>query len=147
MKVRTCWSALEMKAELVVKQLRAETGQTLQLLESLSASQLRIAQMYEEYRCKAVELTTATGMSAVQNHRQFMVQLQTLQARVDNDISKTKQYLQVLEQRTVKAETQRVKMQSLLDNDRLAVRNFENRREQRGMDEMGMIQVNHARAA
>jgi flagellar biosynthesis chaperone FliJ len=86
-------------------------------------------------------------MSAVQNHRQFMVQLQSLQARVDNDIGKTKQYLQVLEQRTLKAETQRMKMQSLLDNDLLAVRNFENRREQRGMDEMGMIQFNQARAA
>ncbi len=147
MKVRACWSALEIKAELSVKQLRAETRQTLQLLESLSASQGRIAQMYEEYRCKAVKLTTATGMSAVQNHRQFMVQLQSLQTRVDNDIGKTRQYLQVLEQRTQLAEAQRLKMQSLLDLDRLAVRNFENRREQRGMDEMGMIQFNRARAA
>jgi hypothetical protein len=108
MKVRSCWSALEKKAELLVKQLRSETGQTLRLLESLLASQLRIEQMYEEYRCKAVALTTETGMSAVQNHRQFMVQLQSLKARVDNDIGKTRQYLFVLEQRTIKAEAERL---------------------------------------
>ena len=57
------------------------------------------------------------------------------------------QHLSVLEQRTVEAETERLKMQSLMDNDKLAVQNYENRREQRNMDELGVMQFNRVRAA
>ena len=147
MKVRACWSALEIKAEQLVAQLRAETGQSLKLLESLSSSKQRVDQMYHEYHSQATAMTSATGMSGVQNHRQFMLQLQSLRERVDNDIGKTRRYLSVLEQRTVEAETERLKMQSLMDNDKLAVQNYENRREQRNMDELGVMQFNRARAA
>jgi flagellar biosynthesis chaperone FliJ len=44
----------------------------------------------------------------------------------------------------VLAETERLKMQTLTENDRLAVEKFVEKREQSRMDEMGVMQFNRA---
>ena len=47
----------------------------------------------------------------------------------------------------MQAETERLKMKTLTENDRLAVQKYTNKREQKNMDELGMLQFNQARAA
>lgn len=147
MKVRACWSALEGRAEQKITKLRADTAQAQNLLESLLASQQRLEHLYEEYRAKTAATDTSKGMSDAMNQRQFMSQLLTLRERVERDINTSKLHLQTLAHQMVQAEAERLKMKTLNENDRLAVQKHANRREQKSMDELGMLQFNQARTA
>ncbi len=147
MKIRACWSALEGKAEQKITQLRAEMVQAEQLRDSLLASQQRLEHLYEEYRAKTAAADTSKGMSDAMNQRQFMSQLLTLRERVERDIGTSQLHLQTLAHRMLQAEAERLKMKTLTENDRLAVQKYTNKREQRSMDELGMLQFNQARAA
>jgi flagellar export protein FliJ len=86
-------------------------------------------------------------MSDAMNQRQFMSQLLTLRERVERDINTSKLHLQTLAHQMVLAEAERLKMKTLTENDRLAVQKYSNQREQKSMDELGMLQFNQARAA
>ena len=147
MKVRACWSALEGKAEQRITKLRADTAQAQSLLESLMASQQRLEHLYEEYRVKMAATDSSKGMSDAMNQRQFMSQLLTLRERVERDINTSRLHLQTLAHQMVQAEAERLKMKTLTENDRLAVQKHTNKREQKSMDELGMLQFNQARAA
>jgi flagellar export protein FliJ len=147
MKVRACWSALENKAEQAITQLRAETVQAEKLRESLLSSQQRLEHMYEEYRAKNAAIDVSKGMADAMNQRQFMAQLLALRERVGQDITKSEMHLHNLAQRMLLAETERLKMKTLSENDFQAVQVHVRRREQRSMDELGMQQFNQARAA
>ena len=147
MKVRACWSALEGKAEQKITKLRADTAQAQNLLESLVASQQRLENLYEEYRVKMAATDSSKGMSDTMNQRQFMSQLLTLRERVERDINTSRLHLQTLAHQMVQAEAERLKMKTLTENDRLAVQKHTNQREQKSMDELGMLQFNQARAA
>jgi hypothetical protein len=147
MKVRACWSALEGKAEQKITQLRAETAQAEQLRDSLLASQQRLENLYEEYRAKTIAVDTSLGMSDAMNQRQFMSQLLTLRERVERDIGTSQLHLQTLAHRMQQAEAERLKMKTLTENDRMAVQKHVLKREQRSMDELGMLQFNQVRAA
>ena len=147
MKVRACWSALENKAEQAITQLRAETVQAEKLRESLLSSQQRLEHMYEEYRAKNAAIDISKGMADAMNQRQLMAQLLALRERVGQDITKSEMHLHNLAQRMLLAETERLKMKTLSENDFQAVQVHVRRREQRSMDELGMQQFNQARAA
>jgi flagellar export protein FliJ len=147
MKVRACWSALEGKAEQKITKLRADTAQAQSLLESLITSQQRLENLYLEYHAKAAATDSCKGMSDTMNQRQFMSQLLTLRERVERDINTSKLHLQTLAHQMVQAEAERLKMKTLTENDRLAVQKYTNKREQKSMDELGMLQFNQARAA
>jgi len=147
MKVRACWSALENKAEQAITQLRAETVQAEKLRESLLSSQQRLEHMYEEYRAKNAAIDISKGMADAMNQRQFMAQLLALRERVGQDITKSEMHLHNLAQRMLLAETERLKMKTLSENDFQTVQVHVRRREQRSMDELGMQQFNQARAA
>ena len=90
---------------------------------------------------------SSKGMSDTMNQRQFMSQLLTLRERVERDINTSKLHLQTLAHQMMQAETERLKMKTLTENDRLAVQKYTNKREQKNMDELGMLQFNQARAA
>jgi flagellar export protein FliJ len=147
MKTRACWSALESRAEQKITQLRAETAQAEQLRDALLASQHRLENLYEEYRAQAEASYTSKGMSDAMNQRQFMSQLLKLRERVDRDIGTSNLHLQTLAHRMQQAETERLKMKTLAENDRLTVQKYMQKREQHSMDELGMLQFNQARAA
>jgi len=145
MKVRACWSALEGRAEQKITKLRADTAQAQNLLDSLISSQQRLEHLYEEYRARSSAADTSKGMSDAMNQRQFMSQLLTLRERVERDINTSKLHLQTLAHQMVQAESERLKMKTLTENDRLAVQKHTNQREQKSMDELGMMQFNQAR--
>jgi len=147
MKTRACWSTLESRAEQKITQLRAETVQAEQLRDALLASQQRLENLYEEYRAQAEASDTSKGMSDAMNQRQFMSQLLKLRERVERDIGTSSLHLQTLAHRMQQAETERLKMKTLAENDRLTVQKYMQKREQHSMDELGMLQFNQARAA
>jgi len=144
MKVRACWSALENKAERKIAQIREDTVRAQELRQSLLSSQAKLEQMYKEYHEKNAALSQSKGMTDAMNQRQFMSQLLNLRERVSGDLQRSEFHLATLAHHLVLAETERLKMQTLTENDRLAVEKFVQKREQSRMDEMGVMQFNRA---
>jgi len=144
MKVRACWSALENKAERKIALLRDETTRAQALRQSLLSSQAKLEEMYKEYHEKNAALSDTKGMNETMNQRQFMSQLLNLRERVRGDLQRSEFHLANLGAHMVLAETERLKMQTLTENDRLAVEKFVVKREQSRMDEMGVMQLNRA---
>ena len=140
---RPCWTVLADKAEDQVTAIQNELGQALKRLESLQSSQQRVQAMYDEYREKINSQTQESlGMSEAMNQRQFMSQLLVLMQRVKTDIQHTENLLLAMKERLIEAERERIKMQTLADQNAMAVRKDLNKREQKKMDEMGVMQFN-----
>ena len=140
---RPCWTVLADKAEDQVTAIQNELGQARKRLESLQSSQQRVQAMYDEYREKINSQTQESlGMSEAMNQRQFMSQLLVLMQRVKTDIQHTENLLLAMKERLIEAERERIKMQTLADQNAIAVRKDLNKREQKKMDEMGVMQFN-----
>jgi flagellar export protein FliJ len=76
------------------------------------------------------------------NQRQFMAQLSTLMQRVQTDIQYTENALVGIKERLIEAERERIKMQTLADQNAAAVQKEENKKDQRRMDALGVMQFN-----
>ena len=143
MKPRQCWSVLEGKAQQKVSQVQADIVRARTILETLNASYKRLQFLYEEYRAQGSGATAVThGMQDAMNHRQFMSQLMTLSERVVQDIDKATAALNALYKKMVEAEGERMKMQTLDEQEMLAFQMHTRKREQRSMDELGVSQFN-----
>ena len=143
---RSCWAALEDKAQRSISALQAEMGQAAHMLETLHASRTRLLVLYDEYRTQLQSRTEQIGMQEAMNQRQFMSQLQTLHNRVEADIERTLSHQDLLQVALRKADAERLKMKTLRENA-LAVHNKELARlEQRAMDALGVQQYNRKAA-
>jgi len=140
---RPCWTVLTQKAEDKIALIQNELVQARSRLESLRTSEQRVQKMYDEYR---EDLTRADaqslGMRETMNQRQFMSQLLTLMQRVKTDIVYTENAIIGIKERMVLAERERIKMQTLADQNALAVQREENKKDQRNMDALGVMQFN-----
>ena len=140
---RPCWTVLADKAEDQVTTIQNELAFARKRLESLQSSQQRVQVMYDEYRDKINNPSQESlGMSEAMNQRQFMSQLLVLMQRVKTDIQHTENLLLSIKERLIEAERERIKMQTLADQNAMAVRKDLNKREQKKMDEMGVMQFN-----
>jgi flagellar export protein FliJ len=140
---RPCWTVLADKAEDQVAAIQNELGLARKRLESLENSRQRVQNMYDEYRDKINTQSSETlGMSEAMNQRQFMSQLLVLMQRVKTDIQHTENLLLSIKERLIEAERERIKMQTLADQNAAAVQKDLNKREQKKMDEMGVMQFN-----
>ena len=118
-------------------------AQARQRLESLDSSRQRVQAMYDDYRLKLNDPQGASqGMREAMNQRQFMAQLLTLMQRVTTDIQHTQNLLDSYQERLLEAERERIKMQTLADQNALAVQKNLNRKEQKQMDSLGVMQFN-----
>ena len=142
MQIRSCWQALESKVEGSLEELHNKTGQAKNVRRTLEASKERINVLYEEYRISTLAVQDHCGLRDAMNNRQFMSQLLTLRNRLDQDIVNSTQHLQMLHNRMLLLETERLKMKTLRENDQQAVRAFKQRRDQRQMDEVGVMLFN-----
>ncbi len=143
MKARQCWSIMAGKAERRLAQIQADIGRANKLLETLEASQQRLQFLYEEYRLQGANAAQLShGMQDAMNQRQFMAQLATLSQRVVQDIEKAEAALASLRQQQAPTEIERLKMQTLDEQEVLAFEVRTRRREQRSMDELGVSQFN-----
>jgi flagellar export protein FliJ len=140
---RPCWSILANKAEEKISSLQVEMAQARQRLESLDSSRQRVQAMYDDYRLKLNDPQGASqGMREAMNQRQFMAQLLTLMQRVSTDIQHTQNLLDSYKERLLEVERERIKMQTLADHNALAVQKSLNRKEQKQMDSLGVMQFN-----
>jgi flagellar export protein FliJ len=140
---RPCWAVLTKKAEDKIALIQNELVQARTRLESLRASEQRVQNMYNEYRDDLNQSDTQSqGMRETMNQRQFMSQLLTLMQRVKTDIVYTENAIIGIKERMVLAERERIKMQTLADQNALAVQREENKKDQRNMDALGVMQFN-----
>jgi flagellar export protein FliJ len=140
---RPCWTVLVKKAEDKIAIIQNELVQARTRLESLQTSQQRVQKMYDEYRDSLNRADSESlGMREAMNQRQFMSQLLTLMQRVKTDIQYTENAIIGIKERLVLAERERIKMQTLADQNAQAVQREENKKDQRRMDALGVMQFN-----
>lgn len=140
---RHCWTVLAQRAQDEASQIQTELGQTLARLESLNASKARLEKLYEDYRQQENSTNhSLQGMREVMNQRQFMTQLLSLMQRVSNDVAHAEKTLKETRTRLMAAERERLKMQTLADQNAQAILDLAEKRDQRQMDAMGVMQFN-----
>ena len=139
---RACWTVLAQKAQDQVSLVQAEMAQGRARLLSLKASRERLQKLYEDYQKVPANSDASAGMQGTMNQRQFSSQLLTLMDRVQHDLAQTESALKHCRVRLNEAERERLKMQSLVEQDLLAFNAHTKRREQRQMDDLGVLQFN-----
>ncbi|ALK90929.1 flagellar export protein FliJ [Limnohabitans sp. 103DPR2] len=140
---RPCWTVLTKKAEDKIALIQNELVQARSRLESLRTSEQRVQKMYDEYREGLIRGDAQSlGMRETMNQRQFMSQLLTLMQRIKTDIMYTENAIIGIKERLMLAERERIKMQTLADQNAQAVQREENKKDQRRMDALGVMQFN-----
>jgi flagellar export protein FliJ len=140
---RPCWNVLAKKAQDKIALIQNEMAQARQRLESLKSSEKRIQKMYEEYRESLSKSDSESlGMRETMNQRQFMSQLVNLMQRVKTDIMYTENTIIGIKEQLIAQERERIKMQTLADQNAMAVQREENKKDQRRMDALGVMQFN-----
>ena len=140
---RPCWTILAQKAEDKIALIQNEMTHTRTHLNNLKNSEARVQKMYEEY-CESLNQINANslGMREAMNQRQFMSQLLSLLQRVRTDIQYAENTLIGIKERLIAAERERIKMQTLADQNAQAVQRAESIKDQRRMDALGVMQFN-----
>ena len=140
---RNCWTVLAQRAQDEASLIQTELGQILTRLESLNSSKARLQKLYEDYREQENSAGhQLQGMREVMNQRQFMTQLLTLMQRVEGDVAQTEKTLTATRMRLMNAERERLKMQTLADQNAQSIIDLAEKRDQRQMDELGVMQFN-----
>lgn len=140
---RNCWTVLAQRAQDETAAIQIELGQIMARVDSLNSSKARLQKLYEDYRLQENSTNHALkGMREVMNHRQFMTQLLTLMQRVQVDVGHAEQKLSETRRRLMDSEKERLKMQTLADQNAQAILTMAEKREQRQMDALGVMQFN-----
>lgn len=139
---RACWSVLLNKAEDELARIQGELQQQRQRAQSLLGSRERLQRLYADYQKPPEAGSTSAGMHDTMNRRQFAAQLLTLLDRVQQDIAQVERVIAHTRQRLADAEKERLKMQALVEQDLKAAQKDAAVREQRQMDELGVMQFN-----
>jgi flagellar export protein FliJ len=134
---------LAQKAEDKIALIQNEMMLARQRLQSLQTSEQRIQKMYDEYRDGLTKSDAqSVGMREAMNQRQFMSQLLSLMQRVKTDILYTENTIIGIKEQLIVQERERIKMQTLADQNAMAVQREENKKDQRRMDALGVMQFN-----
>ena len=140
---RPCWTILAQKAEDKIALIQNELMLARQRLQSLQTSEQRIQKMYDEYRDGLTQSDAQSmGLREAMNQRQFMSQLLSLMQRVKTDILYTENAIIGIKEQLIVQERERIKMQTLADQNAMAVQREENKKDQRRMDALGVMQFN-----
>ena len=140
---RPCWTILAQKAEDKIALIQNEMMLARQRLQSLQTSEQRIQKMYDEYRDGLTKSDAqSVGMREAMNQRQFMSQLLNLMQRVKTDIQYTENAIIGIKEQLIAQEHERIKMQTLADQNAMAVQREENKKDQRRMDALRVMQFN-----
>jgi flagellar export protein FliJ len=143
MKPRAAWPVLAKKAKEKCDEAQSALIKSKDRVAQLQQSRERMEQLYADYvvRCKEAE-KRPHSMSETLNFRSFMQQLQALIARVDMDLMEAQHAVEVSRLKLKAAEQKRIQMETLMEQDMKAVREFHRKREQKEMDAAGVTLYN-----
>ena len=143
MKPRSCWSVLAKKAKDEEEIAQTASARARNKVLELQQSRQRMNDLLDDYKQRALDAQSKLQtMAQATNSRQFLMQLQTLVDRVDNDL---KVALRELDQATavsLQATHQRMKMETMQEKDLQAVQQWERQRDQKEMDSLGLTLYN-----
>ncbi len=143
MKPRAAWPVLAKKAKEKCDEAHANISKARQRVSQLQQSRQRMAMLYEDYVRRSQEAERQVhSMAQTLNFRGFMQQLQSLIARVDEDVLNAQRHLADMQLKLRAAEQKRIQMETLMEQDLKAVREHARKREQREMDEAGVMLYN-----
>jgi len=112
-------------------------------VDHLLQSRERMSIMLADYQNKAQQKQLALqGMGDATNMRQFILQLHELLRRVNEDLESAQSRLADAQKRVQLAEQEKLKMQTLVEKDQVAVKSWERKQDQKTMDALGVTLFN-----
>jgi flagellar export protein FliJ len=142
MSQKNCWIILERKAHDQVRDLQQQIATLQSKADQLQQTLDRLMGMYAEYQAKEQTKHLMVGLQHSMNQRQFMSQLLQLRERVQRDLMHNQGLIAQLRARLIKAESERMKMQALVDQHEQAERQLQATLEQKQMDDFGVRRYN-----
>jgi len=143
MKPRSCWSVLAKKAKDEEETAQTAAARARNKVLELQQSRQRMDALLQDYKQRAlVSQAQLQSMSQTTNSRQFLLQLQSLVNRVDEDLRVALRELEQAKTVLLQATHQRMKMETMQDKDLQAVQTWERKRDQKEMDSLGLTLYN-----
>ena len=143
MKPRSCWSVLAKKAKDEEETAQTAAGRARNKVLELQQSRHRMDALLQDYKQRALESQAQLQtMSQTVNSRQFLLQLQSLVNRVDEDLRVALRELEQAKTVLLQATHQRMKMDTMQEKDLQAVQTWERKRDQKEMDSLGLTLYN-----
>jgi flagellar export protein FliJ len=143
MKPRAAWPVLAKKAKEKCEEAQANVSKARDRVTHLQQSRERMEQLYADYVARSKEAEKRPhSMSETLNFRGFMQQLQALISRVNMDLMDAKHAFEVARLALKAAEQKRIQMETLVEQDMKAVRDYHRKREQKEMDAAGVTLYN-----
>jgi len=143
MKIRNCWTVLAKKAQDEVNERIQVVTEFRKRVDHLLQSRERMSIMLADYQNKAQQKQRALqGMGDATNMRQFILQLHELLRRVNEDLESAQSRLADAQKRVQLAEQEKLKMQTLVEKDQVAVKSWERKQDQKNMDALGVTLFN-----
>jgi flagellar export protein FliJ len=143
MKPRSCWSVLAKKAKDEEETAQTAAAKARNKVLELQQSRQRMNDFLEDYKQRAIaSQAQLQTMSQTTNSRQFLLQLQSLVNRVDDDLRMALRELEQAKSVLLQATHQRMKMEAMQEKDLQAVQAWERKRDQKEMDSLGLTLYN-----
>jgi flagellar export protein FliJ len=143
MKPRAAWPVLAKKAKEKCDEAFAELKKARDRVTQLQQSRKRMEILYDDYVVRSKEAESRPhSMAETLNFRGFMQQLQSLISRVDVDLMDAQHEVEVKRLALKAAEQKRIQMETLVEQDLKAVREYHRKREQKEMDAAGVTLYN-----
>ena len=143
MKARAAWPLLAQKAEDAVNATMVELVASRKRIEHLQTNRVRMINIYEDYKLRAAQAQEKLHtMSQTTSYRHYMLQLQELVQRVDQDLHLAFHDQQQIKSKLLKAEQHLMRMQSLVERDLEAIRKHNRVQDQKQMDALGLTLFN-----
>ena len=143
MKPRAAWPVLAKKAKEKCEEAQSELRKARERVAHLEQSRARMELLYVDYVTRSKEAESRPhSMAETLNFRGFMQQLQALIARVNLDLNEAKHAFEVKRLALKAAEQKRIQMETLVEQDMKAVRDYHRKREQKEMDAAGITLYN-----
>ena len=143
MKARAAWPLLAQKAEDAVSAIMVELVASRKRVEHLQVSRARMQNLYEDYKRRAMQAQEKLHtMVETTSYRHYMLQLQELVQRVDQDMQLAFHDQQQIKNKLLKAEQHLMRMQSLVERDVQAIRHHNRVQDQKQMDALGLTLFN-----
>jgi flagellar export protein FliJ len=143
MKPRAAWPVLAKKAKEKCDEAFLELKKARDRVTHLEQSRERMQLLLADYVVRSKEAESRPhSMSETLNFRGFMQQLQSLISRVNVDLMDAQHALEVQRLALRAAEQKRIQMETLVEQDLKAVRDYHRKREQKEMDAAGITLYN-----
>jgi flagellar export protein FliJ len=134
---------LAKKAQDEVDAAMAVVVQIRQNIEHLQSRRQQLLDMYADYKRRIEDKQQQWhSMADTANHRQFMSHLLQLVDRIDQDLQRAHNDLTQAREAQQKADQQRIKMASLMEQDLHRVKVYQQKKDQKHMDALGITLFN-----